>query len=333
MSPMILAAAIAITLGTLLLLGLYYFNNKGMEQRKRDILARLDKEVSLSRVEQNQVTGGEEDSKKFKEITPLDRFLLQIPGLGGIHRLAMKAGIKQHFPQLVLAIGILSFGFLFVFENMKIMHEFWALELAIVPLSVFLGYAIVKKYLKRRIDKRIDTFVNMFPDALDMIVRSVRSGHPLTTALRMIAENMDAPVSTEFKRVVEEMAYGRSMIEALNSLRRRIPEQDVNFFVVVLTVQQETGGNLAEVMSNLSSIIRKRKQLRLKIKAITSEGRVTGWILGSLPFFMLGLIYFTTPTYLDPLFEEVTGHIILAISGGLIALGAYIVSQMIKIDI
>ena len=104
----------------------------------------------------------------------------------------------------------------------------------------------------------------MFPDVLDMIVRSVKSGFPLNTAIKLIAENMEPPVSTEFQQVSDEVALGRPLNHSLARLAERIPEQDIKFFVVVLNVQQETGGNLAEVIGNLSGIIRKRKHLRMK---------------------------------------------------------------------
>ena len=166
-----------------------------------------------------------------------------------------------------------------------------------------------------------------------MIVRSVRSGHPLNSAMRMIAENMDNPVKEEFKQVVDEVSYGRSLPEALNRLAQRIDEPDLNFFVVVLSVQQETGGSLAEVLSNLSSIIRKRRQLRLKIRALTSEGRATSYVLGGLPVVEFIALYFVTPAYLDPLFDTIQGNVILGVAAGLILIAMWIVRAMVNIDI
>ncbi len=196
-----------------------------------------------------------------------------------------------------------------------------------------MAYLFAFWYIRRRIHKRNITFLNNFPDALDMIVRSVRSGYPLNSAIRMVAENSQPPVSTEFRQVADEIAYGSSLIEALQRMSYRIDEQDVRFFVVVLSVQQDVGGNLSEVLNNLSGIIRKRKYLRMKIRALASEGRATAWVLGSMPFAEAGLILMVSPDHLTPLFNTHMGHMILGLTIGIVSLGIFIVRQMINIKV
>jgi tight adherence protein B len=255
------------------------------------------------------------------------RFILSIPKFGeDIYSLIIKAGLGASMGNFVVFCIALFLILLFLLSG----SMGFVMALFIASIMTFL---IPRFYLKRKIKKRNEAFINMFPDAVDMIVRSVKSGHPLNTALRMIAENMDPPVKTEFKKLVDEIAFGRSTVEALVRMSNRIDEPDLQFFVVILSVQQETGGNLAEVLSNLSGIIRKRKQLRLKIKALTSEGRATAYILGSLPFVVFGAIHLTTPEYLIPLFTTDTGNMILGASCGLVALAAFIVYNMLQIDI
>jgi tight adherence protein B len=166
-----------------------------------------------------------------------------------------------------------------------------------------------------------------------MIVRSVKSGHPLNAAMRMIADNMESPIREEFRQVINEVSYGRPLVEALKRMSQRIDEPDVNFFVVVLSVQQETGGNLAEILSNLSHVIRGRKKLKQKIRALTSEGRATSWILGALPIVQFLAVYFTSPSYLQPLFTTFIGNIVFGVALGLIFLALWIVRQMIDVDI
>ena len=166
-----------------------------------------------------------------------------------------------------------------------------------------------------------------------MIVRSVRSGYPMNAALRMVSENVQPPVSNEFKQVADEIAYGSTLIEALQRLSQRIDEQDVRFFVVVLSVQQEVGGNISEVLGNLSSLIRKRKYLRMKVKALASEGIATGWVLGSMPVVMALLLSWITPGYLSPLFDTQLGHTVLGITVGVAAMGILIVRQMINMKV
>ncbi|MBY0408334.1 MAG: type II secretion system F family protein [Rickettsiales bacterium] len=146
-------------------------------------------------------------------------------------------------------------------------------------------------------------------------------------------DNAQAPVSTEFKQVADEVAFGSTLIEALQRMTYRIDEQDVRFFVVVLGVQQDVGGNLSEVLNNLSNIIRKRKHMRMKIKALASEGRATAWVLGSMPFAEAGLILLISPDHLDPLFNTPLGHTILGITAGIVALGIFTVRQMVNIKV
>ncbi len=207
--------------------------------------------------------------------------------------------------------------------------------LGILAFAVAFGvsYIFAFWYIRRRINKRNAAFLNYFPDALDMIVRSVRSGYPLNSAIRMVAENTQVPVSTEFKQVADEIAYGSSLIEALQRMSYRIDEQDVRFFVIVLSVQQDVGGNLSEVLNNLSGIIRKRKYLRMKIKALASEGRATAWVLGSMPFAEAGLILMISPDHLTPLFTTPMGHTILGFTLGIVSLGIFIVRQMVNIKV
>lgn len=254
------------------------------------------------------------------------RLLLSFPKGNEVYQLIQKAGLEHKVNEFLIGCVILFFILFFAIGKL-------AGPFATFGLAVALTFLLPRFYLKRKIKKRNEAFINMFPEAVDMIVRSVRSGHPLNTALRMIAENMDPPVRTEFKQLVDEIAFGRSTVEALIRMSHRVDEPDLHFFVVILSVQQETGGNLAEVLSNLSGIIRKRKQLRLKINALTSEGRATAYILGSLPFVVFGAIYFTSPDYLLPLFNDPTGQMILAGSVGLVATAAFIVYHMIQIDI
>jgi tight adherence protein B len=219
--------------------------------------------------------------------TPLLGMVGGLPFIGQrAAELIMQAGrVKETGLLLAVYVGM----FLFLLVSMtggEFVNHFFGSFLGMIMslvIPIFLPMFLIYSYLQSRIRKRNDIFINMFPDVLDMIVRSVRSGFPLHTALKLVAENMEKPVSSEFRQVSDEIALGRPMGQALARLAERIPEPDIRFFVVVLNVQQETGGNLAEVISNLSGIIRKRKHLRMKIKAMTSEARATGWVLGCLP--------------------------------------------------
>ncbi len=249
----------------------------------------------------------------------------KLPFMEGLYRAICEAGYQAQAGNIVFVfIGLLVVLF-------SILTQMFGL-LGLV-LSPVLAYYLPYKFFRGKVKKRNQQFLNLFPDVLDMIVRSVRSGFPLSTALKMVADNMDPPVSTEFKRVAEEISLGRSMTEALTRMGDRINEPDIHFFIVVLSVQQETGGNLAEVMENLSGVIRKRKQLRLKIKAMTSEGRATAWVLGALPVFVFLVLLLIQPDYVEVLWSTSGGQIIAAAAMGLIGLTFFIVRQMVDIEI
>lgn len=243
-----------------------------------------------------------------------------------IYEAALQAGYQHNMRPLILLMLGGFFGSLLLFSSMK-------LGLLSILLAAVIGYYLPYRHCKKRVRKRNNKFIDQFPDALDMIVRSVRSGFPLAVALQMLAENAENPVKEEFRTVVNDIALGRTLQEALRRLSGRINEPDIRFFVVVLTVQQETGGNLAEIIGNLSNIIRKRKQLRHKIHAMTSEGRATGWVLGLLPIFVFIVLYLMQPDYLEPLWTEQLGIMLLGIAGGLLATCYIVVKQMINIDI
>jgi tight adherence protein B len=196
-------------------------------------------------------------------------------------------------------------------------------------ITALVGVMLVQNLVKRNRRK----FLDAFPEALDSIVRSVRAGYPLNSAIRLIGDDLPAPVGPEFKRVADETAYGWTLYEALARMAERVDEPDVRFFSVVLTVQQESGGNLSEVLSNLSNVIRKRKQLRLKIRALTAEGRATSWILGTLPVFAFVVIIFSVPEHVQPLFDSLTGNLILGAAFGMVIMGMTVVHRIINMEV
>jgi tight adherence protein B len=293
------------------------------ERRKRAVLGQASQDALQSNLER-----GSSDVSLLKDLPPGVGIFSRFPGVQSTVDLLLKAGLWQKRSTFLLSSMLL---FLVLCLSLRQLHPF-GIPLGL-PLAFVLSYWLPRWYLRRRIRKRNEQFLNLFPDTVDMIVRSVRSGHPLNTAMRMIAENMESPVKEEFRQVVDEVSYGRTLSEALSRMALRIDEQDLNFFVVVLSVQQETGSSLAEVLTNLSSIIRKRRQLRLKIRALTSEGRATSYVLGGLPVVEFIGLYLVTPAYLEPLFNTFQGNVMLGIAVGLIALAIWIVRAMVNIDI
>lgn len=252
------------------------------------------------------------------------RAFLTLPGAQALYPRLLKANLTSSIDKLFITCLVLFLSFAYLFKGIG----FFGIVTALSCTCLLAWW-----YINRRIRKRNEAFLLAFPDALDIIVRSVRSGYPLNAAVRMVADNMQAPVSEEFKKVADETAYGSPLLDALQRLAYRIDEPDLRFFVVVLSVQHEVGGNLAEVLSNLAGIIRRRRHLRMKLKAMTSEGRATAWVLGLLPLFEFVLIYFVSPGHLIPLFATPLGRMVLASAIGMVLLGGLIVKKLVNIEV
>ncbi|MCE3006053.1 MAG: type II secretion system F family protein [Rickettsiales bacterium] len=265
--------------------------------------------------------------EQLEEESSLVRFIFGLRLMHPIYEAALQAGYL-HQLQTLIVLMIAGFIGSFLLLSALGVGLFFSLLMALI-LAYFLPYRHCLKALQKRNRK----FIDQFPDGLDMIVRSVRSGFPLTTALQMLADTSESPLKEEFRQVVDELSMGRNLNQALARLATRINEPDIRFFVVVLSVQQETGGNLAEIIGNLSSIIRKRRQLQNKIRAMTSEGRATAWVLGLLPVFVFAALYIVQPDYLSPFFTDPLGIMMFMMVLGMIGLCTFIVKQMVNVEV
>jgi len=245
------------------------------------------------------------------------------------HPYIVKAGMSSKVNMLFIIC-------LIVFESVLVGFSFFKVDLpfpVILLLAIFLAYFIGMMVVRSNIKKRTAKFIAQFPDALDIIVRSVTSGFPVNAAVNMVHESMTAPISEEFKQISDEVLYGSTLVDALDKLSERMHIADVRFFAVVLALQQEVGGNLAETLANLSQLIRKRRVMKMKIHALTSEGRATGWVLGSLPLFVAGVISFMSPDFLEPLYNTSSGHHVVIAAIVSIAIGVGIVRKMTNMEI
>jgi tight adherence protein B len=201
--------------------------------------------------------------------------------------------------------------------------------LAGVLLGLGLPHMLVGKLLKRRVAK----FTSNFPDAIELLVRGLRSGLPIAETMTVVASEVPGPVGIEFRGVSDKMRIGRSMEAALQDAAERIDTPEFQFFIITLAIQRETGGNLAETLSNLADVLRKRSQMKLKIKAMSSEAKASAWIVGVLPFIVCALIYLANPAYLMPFTTD--QRLMVIGCGGLIwlGLGVFIMSKMVSFEI
>jgi tight adherence protein B len=201
------------------------------------------------------------------------------------------------------------------------------------PLGLIVGLGGPNLVLRQQITRRTKKFVSLMPDALDLIVRGIRSGLPASEALKTIAEEIEDPIGTEFRQISDQMKIGVAMDDAMWSTARRLGIPEFNFLVISLSIQQETGGNLAEILEKLSDMVRRREQMRLKVKAMSSEARASAGIIGSLPFIMCGVISFVSPGYINTLFTDPRGWVMIGLGLTSLCVGIGVMSKMIKFDI
>ena len=200
-------------------------------------------------------------------------------------------------------------------------------------LGVACGLGLPHLVLARRISRRTKKFVTLLPEALDLIVRGIRSGLPASEALRTIGEEIEEPVGSEFRQVTDQMRIGVPMDEAMWTTARRLAIPEFNFLVISLSIQQETGGNLAEILEKLSDMVRRREQMRLKVKAMSSEARASAMIIGALPFIMAGVIWFVNPNYMDTLFTDPRGWTMIGVGLTSLTFGVGVMAKMIRFEI
>lgn len=188
-------------------------------------------------------------------------------------------------------------------------------------------------WLARRIAKRKKQFVTLFPEAVDLMVRGLKSGVPVTQTIISVGTEIRDPVGAEFRRVADSAALGVTLIDALWEAANRVDTTEFRFFVVAITIQRETGGNLGETLENLSDILRKRLQMQLKVKALSSEARSSAMIIGALPFAMFGILMALNPAYAMKLINDPRGMMMLGVGLFLMFLGGFLMSRMVKFEI
>ncbi len=229
-----------------------------------------------------------------------------------------------------IAIGVTLFGLL----------RGWS-PLTAILVGTAVGLGGPHKYVSMLIDKRIKKFTANFPDALELMVRGLRSGLPIAETLNVVASEVPGPVGEEFRLVTERIKIGRTMDQALTETAERLGTAEIQFFCITLNIQRETGGNLAETLANLANVLRQRAQMKLKIKAMSSEAKASAWILGSLPFIVFGLISWLNFSYMASFFTPdpngLFGLSTMQVAGicGMcwMGIGVFIMAQMINFEV
>lgn len=227
---------------------------------------------------------------------------------------------------MINAVSIIFFFILFILwlKWTKLTAFFLA-----VAVGLFLPHMVTGKMAKKRITK----FLGSFPEAIDTMCRGLRSGLPITETISTVGQELPDPIGIEFSRISDGVRMGRSLEESMWEVAPRLDTPEYRFFIIALAIQRETGGNLAETLGNLADLLRKRRQLKLKIKAMSSEARASAMIIGSLPFLMFGLLYLVNKDYIMMLINDTRGNFMLG--GGLswLGMGILVMKQMINFEL
>ncbi|MEP9386617.1 type II secretion system F family protein [Mesorhizobium sp. KR9-304] len=206
--------------------------------------------------------------------------------------------------------------------------------LLVLPGAFIAGVlGLPRWFVSFRRARRVKAFLNEFPNALDIIVRAVKSGLPLNDGVRLIASEAPEPVRGEFRRIVESQQVGMSIPEAAMRMQETMPCPEAGFFGIVIQIQQQAGGNLSEALGNLSRVLRDRKKMTAKVQALSMEAKASAAIIGALPFIVALLVYMSSPNYIMPLFTTSTGHLILGVAGIWMSIGIFVMRKMMNFDV
>ena len=262
----------------------------------------------------------------LSEIPALDRILQRSPRVTRLRLLLQQADMKVRAGNFLLlcVVSACLFGMLLLLIS-KVVLFAWVGALG--------GLMLPFVYASFRRQKRFQKFEELFPEAIDTLARAVRAGHAFTTALELIASEMSEPVSGEFRKLFEEQKFGLPVRDALLNLAERIPIVDVKFFVTAVMLQRETGGNLAEILDNLSYVIRERFKIQRQVRVYTAQGRLTMLLLMALPPIIVLIMEVMNPDFIKPLFSDPIGHMLIVVGVILQTIGFFLIRKIIQIQV
>ena len=284
-------------------------------QRRLDLVARTS-EGQRSQLKQRQLS----------DVSAIARLLSDLALATRLERLIGQSGLSWTVSSLLLtsaAVGSLGLAYVILTGQPAIFGVVMAGLLASLPWL----YVIWKR------SKRLRRLERQLPDALDLITRAIRAGHSLPLGIQLLSEEMPDPIAGEFRLVHEQVSFGVSLQQALTSLCERVPLTDMRYFVVSVLIQRQSGGNLTEVLGNLSKLIRERLKLLARIRVLASEGKMSAWTLALLPFVLGGLMYLANPEFMRPLWTDPIGISIIQTLLTMMVAGIIVLMRLVKIRV
>jgi tight adherence protein B len=264
--------------------------------------------------------------EQLSQIPALDTFLRRSTRVSDLQKMLAQADMSlrvTNFLGISALTGVAATIITYVLSK--------RIEVAWIALLV--GFVLPYSYASIRRNKRFEKFEELFPEAIDTLARAVRAGHAFTTALEMISAEVSEPVSGEFRQLYEEQKFGMPVRDALLNLTDRMPLVDVKFFVTAVMLQRETGGNLAEILDNLSYVIRERFKIQRQVRVYTAQGRLTMALLMGMPPIIVTTMLLLNPSFIRPLFSDPIGHFLLVAGITLQTIGYFVIRKIIRIQV
>jgi tight adherence protein B len=264
--------------------------------------------------------------KYLRKLSPVERFLESLPGMDTLAKIIEQSG-HTFLAHRLVALGL--------FLGITSAYTGWAFtRMAVVAAMIGIAGALAP-YMKVRRDRaqRLAKFEEQMPDAIDMMKRALRAGHPFSATLKLVAQDMEQPIAKEFELTFNDISYGNDVRRAMMGLLSRVPSVTVMALVTSILLQKETGGNLAEVLEQIAKVIRGRFRFQRKVKTLTAEGRMSAWVLATVPLVLFATIWVTTPDYLPILVEDPRGQkmVIYGCISGII--GIAWIRRIIRIEV
>lgn len=262
----------------------------------------------------------------MSELPLFNRILMLLPRAHRIDRYLLQANLSWTVMRLLVSCAVCAIlGF--------VSARAFTFGYLMAPLLAAMAGTLPAFYVALRRQRRLHRLECQLPDALDLLTRAVRSGHAFSSALKMIGEEMVDPIAGEFAFVHDEINYGVTLEQALHNLGERVPLMDLRYFVIAVVIQRDSGGNLAEVLTNLGRLIRARLKLMDKVRVLSSEGRLSGWILVLMPIGMGGLLLLVNPEFMKPFFNDPIGVAMIKYLVAMMLFGIILIRKIVRIRV